>query len=347
MLRKSGWAFFALLIIFSVASIHGYPFVSVVQGSQNSLEKISDPGNKVLKFTIPPENKKIFETPPRRYHYKGDYLVKATKKDCRECHLSQYYPQQDFFGWESSSKWKLHWALFSLAAFVMFVGLYATVSIWLMGRRPSLHHPMHWPSATSALFREGILGERVWGHNRLRWAIFILISVAFMALAVVFVLTLITRFLLPPDNFIAVPGGLILDFLADLLGGCILAGVLLALYRRYIKKDDNLKSDPEDLIILLLLLGIIVTGFFLESCRLAVVSPEPQIWASFLGAMGASILGIWDAPWTVVRFYIWIVHAVLVFVFFAYLPFSKLFHLMTSPISIAATASEAHYRQRL
>jgi len=29
----------------------------------------------------------------------------------------------------------------------------------------------------------------------------------------------------------------------------------------------------------------------------------------------------------------------------AYLPFSKLFHLITSPISIAATASEAHYRQ--
>ena len=99
--------------------------------------------------------------------------------------------------------------------------------------------------------------------------------------------------------------------------------------------------------ILLLLLGIIITGFFLEACRLAVVSPEPHMWFSFAGAFGSYVLKIWDLPWTAIRFYGWIIHAVLVFTFFAYLPFSKLFHVITCPVSIVATASEAHYRQRL
>ena len=69
----------------------------------------------------------------------------------------------------------------------------------------------------------------------------------------------------------------------------------------------------EDVLILFLLLGVIVTGFFLEACRLAVVPAEPRTWASFLGALGGRLLAQWDVPWTVVRFYVWVLHALLVF----------------------------------
>jgi nitrate reductase gamma subunit len=174
-----------------------------------------------------------------------------------------------------------------------------------------------------------------------------LVSVAFLALAVVFGLLMLYRFVLPPEISSLEPLGLALDFLADFLGGCILAGTLLALYRRIPGRKDSLKTEVEDMAILLLLMGVILTGFFLEACRLAVVVPAPETWASFLGALGGLVLRQVDLPWTVVRFYVWNIHAVLVFGLLAYLPFSKLFHLLAAPVTIAATASEAHYKQRL
>ena len=140
----------------------------------------------------------------------------------------------------------------------------------------------------------------------------------------------------------------------EIINGCAKGNrkMQLALYEQYSKRllavcmrYSKLQSEAEDILVLVLLFGIVTTGFFLESCRLAVVDPQPVIWTSFLGAAGASVLKAWDLPWTSIRFYVWFVHAVLVFSLFAYIPFSKLFHLITSPVSIVATASEAHYKQ--
>ena len=295
---------------------------------------------------VPAENREVYRIPPRSYHRKGEDLVRATGKDCRACHVPQYYPQKDFFGWEFRKKWTLQWGLFSVAAFVMLLGCFNAFQFWQRGKRSSLHHPVHWPATIRALFQEVLLGRRVFRQSRFRWIIFMTISIAFLALAVVFVLIVLTRFVLPAGHLFSVEAGLVLEILADLLGGIILIGTLLALLRRTLVKKEHMKSDPEDFVILFLLLAIMITGFFLEACRLAAVSPEPGTWASFLGALAASGLRHWDLPWTVIRFYAWGVHAVLVFTFLAYLPFSKLFHLITSPVSIVATASEAYYKQR-
>jgi len=296
----------------------------------------------------PAKNLAIYAIPPRSYHRKGEELVRGTGKECRACHVPAYYPQKDFFGWEARKKWVVHWGLFSVALFFMFVGLYNSASIWSLGRRPSLHRAVHWPSALGAFLRNGLLGERIWRQSRLRWAVFVLVSVAFLALALVFALLMLERHVLSPAGVeVGKPLVLVLDFLADFLGGCILAGTLLALARRIPVWKVSVKTDLEDLAILLLLLGAVLTGFFLEASRLAVVVPGPETWASFLGALGARVLRQWDLPWTVIRFYVWNVHALLVFALLAYLPFSKLFHLLAAPVTIAATASEAYYKQRL
>ncbi len=302
-------------------------------------------GGKGTAYQVPEGNLLIYELQPRAFHQKGEMLVKATGKDCGECHGFRSYPQEDFFGWEYRKKWILQWWMASVAGFVMLAGLFNAFQFWGRGKQVSLHHPVHWPSVAGALVNEGILGRRVYRQSRLRWAVFLLISVAFLALALVFGTMVLARFILPAGNLLAARGGPALDFLADFLGGAILLGVLLALFRRTLGREDHMKSDPEDFVILFLLLAIMLTGFFMEACRLAVVSAGPGYWASFLGALTASGLRLWDLPWTAIRFYVWIVHAALVFSLLAYLPFSKLFHLITAPVSIAATASEAHYRQ--
>ncbi len=311
---------------------------------QRKLDARSEHGTEA--FQVPEANLKIYETTPRPYHRKGENLVRATGKDCSACHQAKYYPGSDFFGWEWQKKWLVHWWLFSLSMVVMLPGFYAALLTWRRGQSPSLHHPVHWPSAVRAMVREVILGQRVRRQSGLRWAVFQLISMAFLALAVVFALIVVQRFLLPVFGFRAERAGLFLDFSADFLGGCILLGILLALYRRIAGRGRGHRSEAEDILVLVLLFGVVSTGFFLESCRLAAVEPRPVIWTSFLGAAGASVLKEWDLPWTSIRFYVWFVHAVLVFSLFAYIPFSKLFHLITSPVSIVATASEAHYKQR-
>ncbi len=284
---------------------------------------------------------------PRPFHgRKGEDLMRNTGKECRDCHTGRLYPQGDFFGWEASKKWRLHWALFSLSAFVGLSGVFASLSIWSLGRSPSVHHPFRWSAAGRALVLEVLLGLRIWRQSRLRWAVFFLISMGFTALGVVFAVIVATRYIGQSEFFLSGAGGLALDFLADLLGLAVLAGCLLALLRRGLGRKAHLRTEAEDIWILLLLTAVVLSGFFLEAARLAVAAPVGRLAASFVGFAAAQVLKSWDLPWVVIRFYVWIAHAALVFVFFAYVPFSKLFHVMACPVTILATASEASYRKR-
>lgn len=272
--------------------------------------------------------------------------MRKTGKECRDCHARRLYPQGDFFGWEASKKWRLHWAMFSISAFVGLSGLFASFSIWRLGRGPSIHHPIRWSVVGRALVSEVLLGRRIWRQSRLRWTVFLFISMGFVTLAAVFVLIVATRYLAQSEFFLSGPGGLVLDFLADLLGLAILAGCLLALIRRGLGRQAHLRTEAEDVWILLLLLAIVVSGFFLEAVRLSVVAPDGRSAASFVGFTAAQALKGWDVPWVAIRFYVWIVHAALVFAFFAYVPFSKLFHVIACPVTILAAASEGSYRKR-
>ncbi len=296
--------------------------------------------------TAPEENIAIYAAPRRTFHGKGEDLVRGSGKSCTECHIRAWYPGKDFFKWEHYGKWTANWALCSVAFFVMMTGIYGAVSVWREAKSPSLHHPIHWRSVLKALLTDVLLGRRIWRQDKLRWAVFFCISMAFLALFAVFLMMVATRSVLHLTFFMTGPGGWALDFAADLLGLAILAGGCLALYRRVVRKEAHLASDTEDLVVLLLLLAVIVTGFFMEACRMAVVAMAPRAYASFVGALGGLVLRHWDIGWTGVRFYVWLVHAALVFAFMAYIPFSKLFHVITCPVSILATASEAAYRQR-
>ena len=346
MLNKPGRTFVILLWICTAASCFFLKDMAEA-GTVNQVVPKAISETKKEAIVVPAKNIAVYQSTPPVKHRKGEEMVRATRKDCRECHLPQFYPGNDFIGWEAISKWKLHWWLLAVAMFVAATGVFSSMSIWNQGQAVSIHNPVHWPSVGKGLLREAFLGIRIWRQSRMRWSIFFLVSMGFLALALVFILIVITRFLLPAETFLLSQIKLILDFMADFLGLCIFLGLLLALYRRTIQKEEHIITNKEDIFILLLLLGIIITGFFLEACRLAVVSPQPKMWFSFAGAFGSYVLKIWDLPWTAIRFYGWILHAVLVFIFFAYLPFSKLFHVITCPISIVATASEAHYRQRL
>ena len=266
--------------------------------------------------------------------------VKQTKKDCIECHVDRYYPGKDFFQAETQTKWRYHWWAFSLFLFVFCAGLLGKVYIWSMGHGKVLpREEIERKRMVHLLFYEAILQRKLLRESRLRWFIYLSESFGFMALFFVFLVFVFTRFVLKIDFFITGAGGLILDFLMDFLGLLIFSGTIASFIRRSIKRP-NMITEREDLIAVLLLFLIVVTGFLLEGFRMAVLPVTFESYFSFVGLGVASILRWIPLEWTNIHFYTWVVHATIVFAFLAYIPFSKFIHFIGCPVSILASSSD-------
>lgn len=130
---------------------------------------------------------------------------------------------------------------------------------------------------------------------------------------------------------------LIFSLAMEIFGLCIFAGVILALYRRYVTKPDflgykgEMDNRPDDLGVLLLIGAIIITGFVIEALRIHVTMPPWEVW-SFGGWWLAKAFAGMDAETAKTLHKLsWWVHSFLVFGFIAYIPYSRLLHIITSP----------------
>jgi Fe-S oxidoreductase/nitrate reductase gamma subunit len=126
----------------------------------------------------------------------------------------------------------------------------------------------------------------------------------------------------------------------DGFGILAIIGVLMALYRRYVKRPERLDNRPDDLVTLLLFLVVIVTGFVVEGLRMAATElPEQVPWApwspggyvlalAFRGASESTLLG-WHVG-------LWWFHVFLVLGTFIYIAFynTKFFHIFWDPLNI-------------
>jgi len=272
--------------------------------------------------------------------FASEPYVKQTKKDCSECHVDKYYPGKDFFRAETQTKWHYHWWAFSLFLFVFSAGILGKVYLWSMGRGSVLPRgETEQKRMVNFLFFEAILQRRLFKESRLRWFIYLSESFGFMALFFVFLFFVFTRFVFKIDFFLTGVGGLILDFLMDFLGLLIFSGTIASFIRRSIKRP-NMITEREDKIAVLLLFLIVVTGFLLEGFRMAVLPVTFESYFSFVGLAVSGLFRHIPLAWTDIHFYSWIVHATLVFVFLAYIPFSKFIHFIACPLTILASSSD-------
>jgi len=127
------------------------------------------------------------------------------------------------------------------------------------------------------------------------------------------------------------------SFLMDLFGLAVLIGVVLALDRRFVQKPDRLgyrgemDNTPDDVIVLLLIGAIIITGFITEALRIYVTNPPWEYW-SFVGwLLSRTFTGIEHDTARLVHQLTWWVHAILALSFIAYIPYSRLLHIITTP----------------
>jgi len=128
---------------------------------------------------------------------------------------------------------------------------------------------------------------------------------------------------------------LIFSFLLDLFGLLAIIGVLLALFRRYVLRPERLDNKFEDGLVLVSLLLILLTGFTNEGLRIASTSPEFERW-SFLGWQFNKLflaIGSSEGSFESLHLVSWWIHVILAFGFIGYISYSRLLHLISSPLN--------------
>ena len=124
----------------------------------------------------------------------------------------------------------------------------------------------------------------------------------------------------------------------DVFGVVFCTGCLLAIGRRVWRKPESLGANRGDLPFLILLLSLGITGFVLEALRLHYTNVPPEVarW-SIVGWSIQTVLmdGIGVGNTRAIHLWMWWTHVILIAVFFATLPISRMLHVVTGPIHIA------------
>jgi len=226
-----------------------------------------------------------------------------------------------------------------------------------------------------SLVVDGMFHRRVYHKNVRRWLAHIMVFGSFLVLGIISTITGVVVEFLPlfgmsPEQAASLPviGQLFhadvwwVALVNELLGLVVLAGMILIIYRRYIQKDPQLRTFPGDTIMIVLLTLVAAGGFLAETFRLladyttaaGVFAPDPSMlspekyppvlipaWGpqwGFLGYALAWLLGllhIGPGVWGIFHNVFFWLHFLVVTALLYYLPFSRFFHIIMSPVIVA------------
>lgn len=237
---------------------------------------------------------------------------------------------------------------------VFFLGTLYNVLVWMQGKglegapeRRLLH--LLWKGsrfvlsrrfgrALSVFLKDALYLSRLKDRSVLRWFMHLMILGGFI---VMFLLDLLVTFSLDFVKYqpmISEDGWAklwIRDFAFDLVGSMVLLGLCIAAVRRFVFKPKIVRTELPDAVSIVFLLLVVLGGFLLEGIGIAGRIPghEVNVSYSFLGylfslAMPAGVGQYYDQ--------VWLIHGVMSALLIAYIPFSKLFHMIASPIAIEA-----------
>ena len=126
------------------------------------------------------------------------------------------------------------------------------------------------------------------------------------------------------------------EFIMDLAGLAILLGVAMAAIRRFGLRPKTLETRWDDIFALVVLGLIPIFGFTLEATRLISTSPAWAEWSP-IGSWVASLMkasGVTPGVAASIHNTLFWTHIIVVLVFVASIPFTKLRHLFFTPLNI-------------
>lgn len=229
------------------------------------------------------------------------------------------------------------YGLFLISAAIGGYGLWRRLRVWRRGRGA-----WSWRRALSAggaarLFRHVLVQTRI-ARIPLAWSTHLAIFYGFIVLFIGTVLVAIEHYGLLHffyGRFYQIASGAL-----DLFGlGFVLALVVVLLRRLGLTRVQP-STRAVDFGLLALLLAIGLSGFKVEALRIVALQPGTWERYSFVGWGMAALLermGVTPQLAVTWHWWTWWSHAVLVFGFLAWAPYTKLLHFLVAPAHIAAT----------
>lgn len=235
----------------------------------------------------------------------------------------------------TGAQW-ISYALMIITFVILFLGLKKRYAMWKIGKPSPINFKQRLGERigyfiANGVFHKSILREAFpgWMHFFIFWGFLILaIGTGLVALQADFTdLFFGVQFL--KGNFY-----LIFSFMLDLAGLVAIIGILMAMWRRYIVKPKRLDTKPDDGIVLVWILVVLVSGFFVEAARIAHSMPEYEKW-SFVGWFTAHLFtGMEQGALEITHKIIWYFHMVISFGLIAYIVHSRLLHIITSSLNM-------------
>lgn len=231
-----------------------------------------------------------------------------------------------------------------IALLLLTAGVIAGVLLWTKGKAKSLHHRLNIAAILKAFVLDVVLQVQILKISFVRWLMHFCIFIGFMGLLAQTSLMAFLSHFMAPDSFLARTffkggGSRILDVWGDVFGLMLMAGLLIAITRRYITRAKQLETITKDTVSIVLLTTIAVTGFLCEGFRLMDPAYASVAWYSFGGYSLTHILQAIGLGTMDYKAWVWI-HALVSLFFVGYIPFSKAWHIFVSPIEIVIDASE-------
>src|ERR1700674_4054883 len=125
------------------------------------------------------------------------------------------------------------------------------------------------------------------------------------------------------------------SFTVDLFGALVLLGVAMAAARRYIKRPKKLVYTDEATLILAAIFVICLQGFLVEGWRIAATNDPWGAWSPFGNLIARASRPLMSvAALRSAHRGTWWFHLVMSFGFIAWLPYTKMMHVLTAPLNI-------------
>lgn len=289
------------------------------------------------------------------------------KSECRKCHFSgnalgaaaMLLPPKSLLCMPCHSATLSVSDTVSLSGLVIFLaGLILTLSLWQLGSLPDkgafrqriVHTVFSWNffGLLKTLFYDIFFQRRLYRRSHQRWIIHGLIFYPF-----------VVRFLW---GLLALGGSLgwpawapiwslvdknhpLTALVFDVTGILIGLGVILALLRGAASESDRSEGIPrQDRLALGIIGAMVMVGFFLEGIRIAMTAYPPNSFFAPVG-YGIGLLFRGMTGLSDIYGYIWYGHAILAGLFIAYLPFSRLMHIIMAPVVMVLNAFTLNERK--
>ncbi len=227
--------------------------------------------------------------------------------------------------------------LIAFAAFIYFISsLVKRVRVWKMGMPEARND---YPEKRIAMVVKYVFMQRRILKNRfagvMHLSVFAGFIILFLVTTLIFVQEDFTK-LLFRHTFINGNFYIIMSLAADMAGVAIILGLFMASYRRYVSKPTGMDNDRGNGSFLLLLLAVILSGFFSEAMRIALTGfPEFESLASPVGYRLAYLFAFFeDKTLMNLHYYNWFLHLALAFTFIAHLAVGKTGHIVISFLNI-------------